>query len=529
MALTRQEQQEMERLELEMLEAEYAAAQNLAAPAPQAPQKQGFYGAESGMLAGLPKAGLPGTGAANEAAGIAIDAGLEGGGATAGQMIGAPFAPATFGLSVPIGGFIGGAGGNALAQMRRGGDFSVGEMVGAGVAGAIPGASLAKAPAKVLIKEGLKNSAGNLAAVAVEDVVNGAPSGIGRYAIAAGGGTVTPAVGKFTDAGIAAERTAKRALENKVRDETLAAARAAGYVIPPSKVNPSAVNNMLESFAGKADTAFEAVRRNQEVTNALAKKALGIPGEAPITEQVLRDVRAEASQPYRELADLGPAAAKDLDALKQARFDAKDLWAQYHKQGDPEYRKRAVQVDEMAAKLEEKLENRAMLAGRENLVPAMRESRKKIAQTYEVEKALNIATGDIEAPKLSRAIDRLTDDLELIARFQRAFPSYARAAATTPSPGVSKLRTFTPLFYGAAGYAGAGPAGMVAATIPLAEGPVRSGLLSSRFAKYMGQPYYGRGGADMPAEIGRFATMAASRRPQPESSPNPFMTPAPQF
>jgi hypothetical protein len=80
---------------------------------------------------------------------MAADTGIEVGGAIAGQLAGAPLAPATFGLSVPIGGAIGGAAANIAVQrgqIARGEreDFSFGELAVATGLSAIPGGKALK-------------------------------------------------------------------------------------------------------------------------------------------------------------------------------------------------------------------------------------------------------------------------------------------------------------------------------------------------------------------------------------------------
>jgi len=80
---------------------------------------------------------------------MAADTGIEVGGAIAGQLAGAPLAPATFGLSVAIGGAIGGAAANIAVQrgqIARGEreDFSFGELAVATGLSAIPGGKALK-------------------------------------------------------------------------------------------------------------------------------------------------------------------------------------------------------------------------------------------------------------------------------------------------------------------------------------------------------------------------------------------------
>src|SRR5207249_4131466 len=85
-----------------------------------------------------------------------------------------------------------------------------------------------------------------------------------------------------------------------LRDQTLLDAQSAGYVIPPSRINPTVLNTKLESNGGKAAVNQEASIRNQTITNQLAAKEVGLPADQPITEVALTSVRAEAGQVYED-------------------------------------------------------------------------------------------------------------------------------------------------------------------------------------------------------------------------------------
>jgi hypothetical protein len=107
-----------------------------------------------------------------EAAQTVKNMGLEAGGAAGGQALGVgtgPLAP----VAVPALGAVGGFLGNVAGQLTTPGkDFSWGEAGGAFVAGSVPGASLAKAGGKVLVKEGLKAAATNYGAKATETLID---------------------------------------------------------------------------------------------------------------------------------------------------------------------------------------------------------------------------------------------------------------------------------------------------------------------------------------------------------------------
>ena len=241
-------------------------------------------------------------------------------------------------------------------------------------------------------------------------------------------GAAAGAGGRFVGAKIAdklASRAAAAATaksQNAVRDATLSAAQDAGYVVPPSAVNPSFLTKRMESIAGKAAIGQQAAAQNQGVTNALARRAVGLADDAPIDEAALETIRKTQGQAYEAVAKLSRNASDALDALRQARFDANAQWKFYNRSGDPAAQKAAETASKAAKFWEQFLESEAQTAGRADLIPALREARTLIAKTHDVERALNESTGDVIASTLGKRLAQgapLTDELETIARFTR--------------------------------------------------------------------------------------------------------------
>lgn len=139
-------------------------------------------------------------------------------------------------------------------------------------------------------------------------VVGGVLGGVSQYAGQKGGDYLQKAL---TDR---ATNRAAAQTANSVRDATLQAGQDAGYVLPRSAVEPSFLGNRLESLGGKAAIGQEAAARNQEITNKLARAAVGLPDDAPLNAVTLAKVRERASAPYRELSTL--AAPKNPRALE---------------------------------------------------------------------------------------------------------------------------------------------------------------------------------------------------------------------
>jgi hypothetical protein len=249
-----------------------------------------------------------------------------------------------------------------------------------------------------------------------------------------------------------------------IRQQTLKDAQAAGYVVPPSTTNPTRLNQILESIAGKTATAQEAAMRNQDVTNTLAKKAVGLSEQAPISPGALSAVRSEAGDAYATLRQVGNvtldnATTKTLDgiaskftgnklktmlgggndipAVVQAIKDEplngdtavdvisllRDKASQAYSSGSKETGKAYKGLSEAVETLMER-----NLSG--DALKAFREARTQIAKTYSVEGALNESTGNVVASKLAAQLAKkkpLTGDLRTAARFGQAFPQAAQS------------------------------------------------------------------------------------------------------
>lgn len=303
-------------------------------------------------------------------------------------------------------------------------------------------------------------------------------------ALGAAGGAAGQAAGNKIGTALQtrlANKTAEAAgakSRNAVRDATLAEARAAGYVVPNSEVAPSFIGNRLESLAGKTATKQEATLRNQQTTNTLASKALGLPKDEAITQNAIDAVRKRSSAVYEEVGNLSQQARADLEALKQARADATGWFNAYNRSASPDDLLKAKQFRATADQLEQALEAEATGAGRPDLPAALAQARKEIAKSYTVQRALNPATGDVSAPVLGRLYAKqkpLSDGLDTIGKFQAGFPKFAGDGAKTPAPGVSKVEAAMAALLGggAAGLTG-NPIGLAAAALPFASHPARA-------------------------------------------------------
>lgn len=302
--------------------------------------------------------------------------------------------------------------------------------------------------------------------------------------------------------------------------------QAAGYTLPPSQTNPSLTNKVLESLSGKIKTNQSAAQKNQEVTNNLAKKALGIQQDQPLTEATLKYIRANAGAAYDELSTIGTVstgksyldkldditkpyveAAKgfpdarpnpiidEINNLKTTDFPASAGIAkirELREAADTAYasgnKALGKSYKDAATAIEDAIEDQAKKLGSSipsDLLKNFRESRKLIAKTYSVQRALNDASGNVVATNLAAQLKRgtpLENELKTIAKTAQAFPKSVQSVdQMAQSLPLSPLDVGTALLgYGTLG--GLGTAGLVA------RPAVRSMLLSSPYQSYLGRP-----------------------------------------
>lgn len=344
------------------------------------------------------------------------------------------------------------------------------------------------------------------------------PAGTGKQAIvnaimgAAGGGSagVVKEAGGSDNAAMSAAMlaqfgpaAAQRAVVgkplpmNEVKAKTLGASREAGYVVPGSETNTGWVNRRIEDIAGKAATKQEAGRRNQENTNEIVAEDLGLPKKG-VTEAAIEAKRYEAAEPYREVSALSPAAAKNMEKLKEVRTEAKEHWQEYGRGQSVQALKNAKALDKQAEMIEDVLGQIATRRGRPELVEELRAARTEIARLHDADRALNSSTGDISAMDLKRAIEKgkpLSGSLETAGRFAEAFPNYARDGASIPQPDVAKTNVIAAMLGagtaggGAAAYGlppgAVGAAGVAGASLPYLAGPARSLALSKKYQELL--------------------------------------------
>jgi hypothetical protein len=309
--------------------------------------------------------------------------------------------------------------------------------------------------------------------------------------------TGSPALGQATNIAMQAipsliapgtlSRIAPRAiaLKDLVKEGTLEAGRKLGLNVPPSAVGSGHVERGIESLGGKADIGREMSSRNREAIQVVARKEAGIPPNQPITEDTLAEARNKIAEPYRRISSLSPQAAKALEQLKSTRQEAKVFWRHYDMQANPKSLAEAKKLDAKAEQLEEKI---SKIAGElsPDLLPALRQARMQLAKNFDIEKALNVGTGEIDARKIGRLIDKrgvkgVTGDLGTIGKFAQAFPDFVQPKDVARD--VSMVRPYLAL--GALGGGGAlsehytgTPYGMALGALPFISPAARALALS---------------------------------------------------
>ena len=276
--------------------------------------------------------------------------------------------------------------------------------------------------------------------------------------------------------------SAGRASAASERNRTLEAARAEGYRTAPSASGGgNFMTNRAESIAGKAATRQEGSVMNQSITDKIGRREAGLAENEPISRRSLEEARERLSEPYREVASVSRDAASALEVLKEVRRDASDAWAKYARDPSPSVRKEAQALTKEATQWETFIDSEAVKAGRPDLLPRLIEARRAIAKNFDVEKALNVGEGSLDARVWGKMLDKkrpLSGGLETAGRFAEAFPEYVQPGAINKGAGISKIEGALAAILAGGGFAAAGPAGLAAGALPLASHAIRPMLLS---------------------------------------------------
>ena len=316
--------------------------------------------------------------------------------------------------------------------------------------------------------------------------------------------------------------TTPRAPANLTQSQLVAErAIAQGATLPPTQVNPSILNRLLEGFSGKQQTGQVASIKNQEVVNAQARKTLNLPEDTVITPQVLQDYRNVKGQAYdalkanstyyadkqfftdinkrtaelQKLANTTDVTAelRVLNGLKQMNFDGVGLVEQMKRlrydgeanlvSMDPANRSLGQAQKFAARQLEDLAERNLKNFNQPDVMSNFKQARQDIAKSYTIEKSLNAVTGDVSGAKLGQRAAQgkiVPSELQALADAAAAYPTAFQNTSRIGSvPGIS------PLDVGAAGVAAASAGNPSLLGAVIGRPAVRAGITSPTFQRNM--------------------------------------------
>jgi hypothetical protein len=362
---------------------------------------------------------------------------------------------------------------------------------------------------------------------------------------------------------------------NAVRDLTVRQAQSEGFITTPGSVTPSTQNIMLERLAGKTRTQQEMTVRNQQVTDRLARRAVGIGDTDPLTRANMRQVRQdEFAKGYEPLNRIGTVSADTqfnqaldnvltaftgpgksfpsaipkpvqelVDSYRVGNFNSADAIQATRKlresaranldNGDNEL---GLAQRAISNALEDQIERQLARAGNANaqaMLDQFRASRQRMAVSHSIEDAIVEGGGSVNARQLANDLQTrgkyFSGDLDLIAKFANISRPVMVPPGTTGTPSAqTMMNTFSgnvpaAAGLGAGGYAVFGLPGLTAAAIPYAPAAISAAArqyLQSPFAQQRIIPQYNRPGvnalaASDPALLGALAGIpVATNQPQ---------------
>lgn len=255
-------------------------------------------------------------------------------------------------------------------------------------------------------------------------------------------------------------QTIKNIKKNKPTEKIFKEANKEGYVVAPSQTsNPTKMQQRAESAVGQSKM-IEAVNiKNQEVTDRLVRKYLGLKEDAPLDALIMDQVRAKHGKVYETIKKLKGKTKTDvkgkgdlfntkqtkttvihrngdeiLEDLGLMQAEERGLWRQYNfgeKAGDRAILNQAKAAGKEIEKIEQELVKLIGYHKQPKLYNKYQKARTDIAKTYTIESAMNPVTGMVDARKLGNALGTkkgfMTGEAKKIANFARANPNAAKA------------------------------------------------------------------------------------------------------
>ena len=310
------------------------------------------------------------------------------------------------------------------------------------------------------------------------------------------------------------------------RQQVAANAQQSGYVVDPAATNTGIRAGVLEGAGGKLKTQQVAAVRNQQVTNDLAARSVGLPEGVPITREALSSVRAQAADSFRALERAGQIttdtvfrrdvsnamssirraqrdfprttkgandlvkiaeeisntqqfdAGSAIAAMRLLRDSADDAFRNGRGQQGKAYRGLSDALEDAIERDLIRQTQSGTLPQGQLIVENFRNARQRIAKTHSIEDALE--GFEVSAPKLAAQLRRgrpLSAELKQIAEFADQFPKITRTMREAV-PQFSPLDIWTGLASGGAGVATGNLALLAPAVFSAARPAIRNLSLS---------------------------------------------------
>lgn len=280
-----------------------------------------------------------------------------------------------------------------------------------------------------------------------------------------------------------------------VTQETATAAQKAiqaGVTLPPSMVDPSVKNRVLESISGKQATQQISSAKNQALAADAVRKDLGIAQNVPLNfaaTKNLRDTMVQTGyEPLRQFGQIpvSPSFTAKLDAIAKpfatpsipsaARpdilklvqenkaiqafdsGDAIDAIRNLRAMADTAYsggdKALGGAYKGVANAYESAIDDALSASGQKQLLTAFREARQKIAQSFTADKALREGGGTVDAKVFGNMIQRgkpISGAMREIGEAANVFPSAFKTPQQVGSPDVHNLKSIFSMGGGGAG------------------------------------------------------------------------------
>ncbi len=320
---------------------------------------------------------------------------------------------------------------------------------------------------------------------------------------------------------------------NALNDAQLQQAKDAGYVLPPTEVNPGIVNKTVEGIAGKTQTGQELSIRNQPVTNGLVRDHFAIPADTPITTKVLEDVRKQAGERYQDIrnepgriqsdpayntrldeiagpyrnakADFPRAARNDvlkaIESIREDSFTASSALDQIkvlREKADTAYRSGDAGLGRTYKNLAGALEDQIgrfldYVQAPSDMIAKFQKARSDIASSYTVQDHLK-PNGNVDALGLARELEGgtpLQGNLKTVAEFASNYKKAAQLPQKVGGVPIGMFDAAIGLGSLATAIISGHPGVAAAAAIPFIRPALRSAMASGPYQNALVNPNYG--------------------------------------